>query len=381
VMGASDNAFVQTGSIGVGYRITGTDAVFSEISTYENTNRFGALETKSGTLFPLCKIRVGTPSGAGNTTFDDSGFSVTWQGQTLSDGTTKATATGFYGFFADQGTGTTDITLDSGTLAAASPEFFDLALAGINSVTITNVSVDRARIVTLDSAVSWTGGTIKNSGQITATDATLLGVDVLTSAVAADTGALLWNSASNPDGNLDGCNFSQGAAAHHAIDFGTSVTSDITLRDMEFTDFDSTADSNGATLRFLATSGSLTCTLVNCTVGGAAASSSNVGVDDAAGISVTISTDIVGTFTGMKDNSEVRVYAAGTSTELAGIEDATAGTTDNRSFAATVAGGTSVDYTIVNTQWEIVRVESFTWPTAAQNIPISQRFDRNYSNP
>jgi len=298
VMGASDNAYVQTGSIGVGYRITGTDAVFSEFSTYENTNRFGALETKSGTLFPLCKIRIGQASGAaGNVTFDDSGFNVTWQGQTLSDGTTKATATGFYGLFADQGTGTTDITLDAGNLAAASPEEFDLDLSGVNSVTCTNVNVDRARIVTLDSAVDWNGGSVKNSGQITATDAIFENIQVLTSSVAAGSGAVLWNSSNDPDGNLDGNTYSKGTNAHSAIEFGTSVTNDITIRDSDFSGFNGGNDANGATFKFLATSGSLNLNLVGCTVDG-----SGFTVDDSAGIAVTVVEDPVTTILNVKDN-------------------------------------------------------------------------------
>lgn len=296
VMGASDNAFVQTGSIGVGYRITGTDAVFSEITTYEETNRYGALVTVSGVLFPLCKIRVGTPSGAGNTTFDDSGFTVTWLGQVLSDGTTKATATGFYGFFADQGTGTTDITLDSGTFAAASPETFDLALDGVNSVTMTNISADRARIVTLDSAVNWVGGTVKNSGQITATDAIFNDMSVLTSTVAAGSGAVLWNSSADPDGNLDNGVYSQGTNAHSAMEFGTSVTTDITIRGCDFTGFGSTDDINGAVFKFLATTGSLNLNLVDCTSDG------TFSVNDLAGITVTVVVDPVATKLTITDN-------------------------------------------------------------------------------
>jgi hypothetical protein len=312
VMGASDNAFVQSGSIGVGYRITGTDAVFSEISTYENTNRFGALETKSGTLFPLCKIRIGQASAAaGNVTFDDSGFNITWQGQVLSDGTSKATATGFYGLFADQGTGTTDITLDSGSLSAASPETFDLALDGVNSVTITNLAVDRARLVTLDSAVDWRGGTVKNSGQIDATDSIFLNIDVLTSTVAADTGALLWNSASDPDGNLDGCTFSKGTNAHHAIDFGTSVSSEITLRNMTFNGFGTTEDGDDAALRFLNTTGGFNVNLIGCTVDGAAATASNLFKDDAAAASaVNLIFDPVTTLVNVKDNNGVNLQSA-----------------------------------------------------------------------
>lgn len=95
----------------------------------------------------------------------------------------------------------------------------------------------------------------------------------------------------------------------------------------------------------------------------------------------TSNANVTVTFTGMKDNTEVRIYTAGTGTELDGIENATAGSPDNRSFAASVAASTSVDYTLINELYEIIRVEAFTWPASNQNLPIQQRLDRNFSNP
>ena len=125
--------------------------------------------------------------------------------------------------------------------------------------------------------------------QITQNGADMTGSSVLLSNAVADTGALLYNETADPDGELDDMVFSQGAAAHHAIDFGTAVTSNITLRGCAFDGFDNTADSNGAAFRFLAGSGSLTLNLVDCTVDGAAATESNIAVDDAAGIVVSLS--------------------------------------------------------------------------------------------
>lgn len=105
---------------------------------------------------------------------------------------------------------------------------------------------------------------------------------------AVDTGALVWNENVDVDGILDGSTFEKGTNAHHAIDFGTAVTTDLTLRDCNFNGFGTTEDGNDAALRFLATSGSLTCSLINCKVDGAAASASNFFKDDAAGIAVTL---------------------------------------------------------------------------------------------
>jgi len=84
--------------------------------------------------------------------------------------------------------------------------------------------------------------------------------------------------------------------------------------------------------------------------------------------------------TGMRENTEIRVYAAGTSTpELAGIENATVGTVDDRSFAFTLAAGLSVDIRIFAVAYEPADIVGFTM--VETTIPIQQRFDRTYLNP
>jgi hypothetical protein len=266
IMGASDNTFLQSISVGTGYRVTGTACVFSDFSTYEASNFYGALQTKSGVLFPLGKLRVGIASGggAGNTDFTDSGFTVEWQGQTRPDGTTKATAAGFYGFYVDKGSGTTTVTLSNGTLAAASPETFDLVLSGGTTVTVTNLAVDRARLVTLDTTVTWNQGQVSNSGAITAAGAIFKTVKVLTPTVAADASALVWNVATDTDGKLDSCTFSKGTNSHHAIVLGTSSPTTVTLRGMTFTGFNAANAATDSVIYVKRTTGTVTINAVGC---------------------------------------------------------------------------------------------------------------------
>lgn len=386
ITGNTDNGFLDAMSVGQGYRLTLGDAgsaegTFDDFVTFEENvtaGRFGGLRQVSGILLAKSKLVIGD-TGAGNTEFIDSGFTVVWEQQLLSDEASSAVAAGFYELSSEQGSGTTDVDMSSGSLAAVSPHTVTMNFAGCNSVIIDACNIDRATSITLDTACTFTNNKVTNSGLVTAGEADLSGSSFLLSTAVADDAAVLWDetlSAPEVISELDNTTFEQGTAAHHAITFGTGVDEDITLTGIEFTGFDSTADADGATLEFLATTGAITVTLSGCTVGGAAASSSNVGVDDAAGVVVTISTDVVGTFTGLQNNSEVRVYTAGTSTELAGIENSSGGT-----FAATIAGGTSVDYVIHNVDYEYIRVEGFAWPTLPQNIPIAQRFDRNYDNP
>jgi hypothetical protein len=128
---------------------------------------------------------------------------------------------------------------------------------------------------------------------ITAPGTTLNGTQVLESSVDADTGAIVWDVDTNPNGMLDNMVITQGANAHHAITFGTNKTTDFTLTGIEFTDFAAVEDAAGAALLFLATSGSMTVSLVGCTVGGVAASALNFFKDDAAGIAVTLVFDTI----------------------------------------------------------------------------------------
>ena len=104
-------------------------------------------------------------------------------------------------------------------------------------------------------------------------------------------------------------------------------------------------------------------------------------VRNGSGASTSIVNNKTVTFTGMKDNTEVRVYAAGTTNELAGIENATAGSTDDRSFAFSLAADTEVDYRIFNVTYEVIEVYSYFIPSVNTDLPIAQKFDRVYYNP
>ena len=102
------------------------------------------------------------------------------------------------------------------------------------------------------------------------------------------------------------------------------------------------------------------------------------------GGSVTITNNISVTLTGMKDNTEVRVYTTGTTTELAGVENATTGTTDDRSFTFSLSAATVVDIAIFNVNWIFPpnnRIDGYTVPGSDTSLPVTQISDRNYENP
>lgn len=107
----------------------------------------------------------------------------------------------------------------------------------------------------------WDASTWRRCDAVTSAGGSFLGCNILESNVAADAGAFVYNETVDPDGELDGMTFTQGALAHHAIEFGADIPASITLRDMTFTDFDADT-TNGAALNFLDTTGTITVTLV-----------------------------------------------------------------------------------------------------------------------
>ena len=98
------------------------------------------------------------------------------------------------------------------------------------------------------------------------------------------------------------------------------------------------------------------------------------------GLIIGTATDSVGTttvtvlnLTGLQTNSEVRVFNAGTTTEIAGVENS------GTSFTANISAN-SVDIVIHSLGFEYQKISSAD-TTSNLTLPIQQRVDRNYSNP
>ncbi len=80
------------------------------------------------------------------------------------------------------------------------------------------------------------------------------------------------------------------------------------------------------------------------------------------------------TLTNLKNPTEIRVYEAGTQTEVAGQEDVTSGT-----FSATISVA-SVDIQIISLDYKIARLESLDMSSDV-SIDVVQFLDRSYENP
>jgi hypothetical protein len=155
----------------------------------------------------------------------------------------------------------------------------------------------------------------------------------------------------------------------------TGAAANITLSGLDFTGYSTTVDADKAIFVNIAT-GSMT---INISGGSGVSASSHVRT---AGCVITVSADVTVTFTGMKDNTEVRVYKTSDDSEVAGIENATAGTPDNRSFSWAAPSTTDVYYVLHNWNaaepfYQTIRVEDYVVPGSDTSIGVQQLIDRN----
>lgn len=141
----------------------------------------------------------------------------------------------------------------------------DFTVTDNADVNIDSCSFSDMGVFTLLGATAIINSTLRNCGAITAPGSNLTGTSVLTSRAAADTSAVIWNVATDPDGLLDNMTFSKGTNAHHAIEMGTSSPTTMTLRGIAFTGFNASNGQNDSVIHVKRTSGTVTINAVGCT--------------------------------------------------------------------------------------------------------------------
>lgn len=170
-----------------------------------------------------------------------------------------------------------------------------------------------------------------------------------------------WCSTSNPEIFQDNA-FIGGTG--HALRFTTSGTYDFIGN--TFTGYGSNNTGNASI--FNDTGGLLT---LNISGGGSTPTYRN-----GTSASTTINNNVNITLTGLINPTEVRVYIAGTTTEIAGQENVITGT-----FQFSYGAGSSVDIRIFSVGYIPADILLFAIPTSDTTLPIQQIFDRVYSNP
>jgi len=209
------------------------------------------------------------------------------------------------------------------------------------------------------------GSKFRSCDLVTIAGGSFIGCQFLTPTVAADEGAIFDDRTTTEATeltNLEGCTFSKGTNSHHAVRFGTGVAHNLVLKNCAFNGFSSTADATNATFRFDATSGTIDLSLQGCTVDGVAASTSNIGIDDAAGITVTVIIDPVTVTVNVKDASgppgqniqNARVLLE-TSETVSGGEIFEASTTSLTQASGTATCDTTAAHGLETDDWVVIR--------------------------
>ena len=170
-------------------------------------------------------------------------------------------------------------------------------------------------------------------------------------------GVVDWDS--NTDIESSNFELSSGTTSGHAVKIATAGT--YTFTDLNFTGFG--ADGTHSASVFNDSGGAVT---INVFGGNAPT------VKNGTGSSTTVNVLTTLTLTGLQANSEVRVFDAGTTTELAGEENS------GTSFTANISANT-VDIVIHSLGYEYQKIQGAD-TSSNITLPIQQRIDRNYSN-
>lgn len=140
-----------------------------------------------------------------------------------------------------------------------------LDVTGANGVFTSNRPLDSWAAVDLNVQCTW-AASISNSGPVDVGDgANLVGSSVLTPTVAANASGLIYDHTGDPDGLLDNMNFTIGANAHHAIEFGLNSPLNMTLQGQDFSGFNATDGQNDSTFHIKRTTGTVTINVVGVT--------------------------------------------------------------------------------------------------------------------
>jgi len=386
-VGSIDNVFMDRFSFidNASYAMTvnsgtsGTPDTFADVVADDVTGGWGMISNPEGTLYSLFASTEFGDSAAADSYFDDSDFQLFLLGGEQGAGNflirTVANASQTHRLRWSNA-----VVVNTGTRAVidfTDANFDDLQF---DNVTFTNTGTISFPTTT-DALRFLTGCTFNNCdlldfGDTTVTDSTINGSTRADGALVLDANTARVDEQTGLIFNSDGTG--------HAFEIAPTGSGPFTynLAGWLYSGYAGTDGSTGNEVLFVNPATLSADITINISAGGVAPT-----VRTVAGYTgtLTINNNTTITLTGMRDNTEVRVCdQASPPGELAGIETATDGTADNRSFTFTLAAGVIVDITILNVNYILPpnnRIEDFEIPSNDTSLPISQVFDRVFSNP
>jgi hypothetical protein len=275
-------------------------------------------------------------------------------------------AEAFMGLTIDLQHASTDVSWSGGVVrSAGATRRGDLVATGTaGAFTADGMTFGGLRIIDLTSGCIFSGCAISDCGQIAANDATLTDCSISGSFAAS---ALLWDTATDTQGNLDGTAFTSGGTGH-GIQFGSNTPSAISLVGVEFSGYGADGTTDAAI--YNDSGKEITISLV----GG-----STPTVRNGTGASTILSASVLHTLTGLIQGSEVTYVRVSDGAEVFHVESVGAGGSTTYSHS----GGETVDILInhLNYDPDISNIYNLVLPSVDASIPIKQIGDNIYANP
>jgi len=334
-----------------GLLLTGTAGVWTDFTTADNltANKYGVLSLNSGIFYCYARLTLGSSSSL---VFSHSNFVLIFVDQ-------ATVSTTFMGINIDLQNASTNVDWNAGVIrSAGSTNKGDIIVTGTaGDFDAVGMTLGNLRIITLTSACTLDECTISSTGLITQS-----GAVVSNCSINAQTGSIA--VLSNNPANISNCTFTSPGTGH-AIQITTPGT--YTFSGNLFVGYAASNGSTGNEAIYNNSGGAVT---LNITNGGSSPS-----IRNGAGASTTVNANVQVTLTGLVNPSEVRIFNAGTTTEIAGQENVTSG-----SFVFSIGAGVAVDISILALAYQIQRIKNYS-TTSDATLPIQQIIDRQYLNP
>jgi hypothetical protein len=307
-------------------------------------------------------LQFGDTVSTATSWFQDEGVTIVFENRNISDDK-------YFISLGGNTTGETHFLLDNVSITTAGPAV-RVAMSGTN---VDELSVTNTQFNNLAGIIEF--GTDGSAASHVVQGCTFVGCDQIDPQVVSfksntiigsvsSSAALRIVSASGAN-TMSDLSFERGTPTAHAIILASGSPSTLTLDNFVFTGYG--LDETSTSSVFNSSGAAITLSIVN----GASPT-----VRNGTGSSTIVENNVLVTFTSLVTGTEIRVYTAGTLTEIAGQENIVSG-----SFQFSTGAGSFVDIRIFAVDYLPVDFFSFEIPTTSTSLPLQQIFDRNYNNP
>lgn len=249
-----------------GYSMTGGtsgDKVrLSDIATYDKGTTtlrgYGVITEISSVFFCTGTVQFGT--GATTHYFEMDGQILVFKNENV--------ASGLYSL-SGIGSGTDVVIKNSVIRSAGSTDatrfVLDFDDSNLASFLFTDNLIVRASTIHLKSGQTATGNVFDDCDVIYAAGADMDDCIIKNFPGTSGSSALVWDVNTDPDGYLDNQSYTKGTATAHAIEFGTTSPTSMTIRGIDFSGYNASNGQADSTLHIRRTSGTVTISAVGCT--------------------------------------------------------------------------------------------------------------------